>query len=310
MKNPKFSVVIPLYNKEDQILSSVQSVLQQTFVDFEVLVVNDGSTDCSIQKLGCITDARVTIIHKSNGGVSSARNVGIQNSNGKFIAFLDADDQYEPDFLLNVSKLFNRFPQADAVTTAYLKCRGNKIKSCYIPGEIPKDGGVIKDFFKLWALDSFFCASSIVVNKDYFYQKNKWFPEGESMGEDQEMWFHIARHGTLVYYPKCLSKYNIGVMNSLTKTNNISDELPFINRLKKSVIDNDSTPSMEFFIRKYDIERAIKLALNGKKKEAYKLFLHEGLSFEFIKLKCILTVLIIMPVSFTSFIRGVRRRTI
>ena len=89
---PIFSVVIPLYNKEDYILQTVQSVLDQTDPDFELLVVNDGSTDSSQQRLSAITDPRMRIINRFNKGKGAARNTGIWEAKGEYVVFLDADD--------------------------------------------------------------------------------------------------------------------------------------------------------------------------------------------------------------------------
>ena len=87
-----FSIIIPLYNKAKYIENTIQSVLKQTFKNFEVIVVDDGSTDDGPEKVGLISDCRIRLIRKENGGVSSARNRGIAEARGENIAFLDADD--------------------------------------------------------------------------------------------------------------------------------------------------------------------------------------------------------------------------
>ena len=85
------SVVIPLYNKEKQIRKTLQSVLTQTFQDFEIVVVNDGSTDNSAIEVEKVKDPRIRLIHQQNAGVSAARNKGIEEARYELIAFLDAD---------------------------------------------------------------------------------------------------------------------------------------------------------------------------------------------------------------------------
>ena len=94
-----FSVIIPLYNKEKYIQNTLQSVLNQTFENFEVIIVDDGSTDDGPEKVGLISDCRIRFIRKENGGVSSARNRGIAEARGEYIAFLDADDEWRPHAL-------------------------------------------------------------------------------------------------------------------------------------------------------------------------------------------------------------------
>src|SRR5574344_2444204 len=97
--NIYFSVVIPLYNKATSITSTIQSVLAQSYAYFEIVIIDDGSTDNSVQNVKLIDDRRIRLISKQNGGVSSARNVGIQNAKYDDIAFLDADDYLEPTYL-------------------------------------------------------------------------------------------------------------------------------------------------------------------------------------------------------------------
>ena len=93
--NPKISVVIPLYNKQEAIESTIHSVLSQTVEPFEIIVVDDGSTDESVSKVCAIKSQKIRLIRKENGGVSSARNVGMSSANGDWIHFLDADDTLE-----------------------------------------------------------------------------------------------------------------------------------------------------------------------------------------------------------------------
>ena len=86
------SVVIPLYNKETSIAQSLKSVLSQEYDDFEVVIVDDGSTDGSVGVVGAINDSRIRLIKQKNGGPSKARNTGVKNAKGEWILFLDADD--------------------------------------------------------------------------------------------------------------------------------------------------------------------------------------------------------------------------
>ncbi len=117
-KKPLVSIVVPVYNMERYIKACVDSILNQVYRDFEVLIVNDGSTDASVELLGeaIRDDKRFTVLSKNNGGVSSARNMGIDRANGKYIVFVDADDMIHPTFLAN---LVNDMEEgsADVVTT-------------------------------------------------------------------------------------------------------------------------------------------------------------------------------------------------
>ena len=118
-----FSIVIPLYNKEKAIVATLQSVLAQTYTDYEIIVVDDGSKDNSLKVAKSVNDSRINVIHKENGGVSSARNRGIREAKGDYIALLDGDDLWKPTFLEEQVKLIHDFPKAAmwGVNTAFIK---------------------------------------------------------------------------------------------------------------------------------------------------------------------------------------------
>lgn len=99
MKNPLISIIIPCYNAELYINDTINSVLNQSIKNIEIIVVNDGATDNSIQIIKSISDARIKIIHQKNSGVSIARNKGMQESKGEYIIFFDADDIMSPEFI-------------------------------------------------------------------------------------------------------------------------------------------------------------------------------------------------------------------
>lgn len=113
------SVVIPLYNKEDSIKETVNSVLNQSFLDFELLIVNDGSTDNSIAILDEFDDKRIQIVSIPNGGVSNARNIGVKEAKGEFIYFLDADDLMRQECLKIFSDLLDKYENEHVFVTNY-----------------------------------------------------------------------------------------------------------------------------------------------------------------------------------------------
>ena len=121
----KFSVVIPLYNKEHYIEKTIRSVLDQTCTDYEVIVVDDGSKDNSLALARRFESDRVRVIPQENQGVSAARNTGILNANGEFICFLDADDEWRPDYLATIDSLTERYPESAIFVTAYAVNMGN-----------------------------------------------------------------------------------------------------------------------------------------------------------------------------------------
>lgn len=116
------SVIIPAYNAERTILETIKSVQQQTFSDFEIIVINDGSTDRTVELIQSIKDERVKIFSYQNGGLPVARNRGITHAGGEFIAFLDADDMWTPDKLELQLKALQQHPEAGvAYSWTYFK---------------------------------------------------------------------------------------------------------------------------------------------------------------------------------------------
>lgn len=97
--NPRFSIVVPTYNRSVSVLDTLQSCFEQTFRDFEVVVVDDGSSDDTREVLATIEDSRLTVVHQDNAGPAAARNHGMRVASGQYIAFLDSDDRWYPTFL-------------------------------------------------------------------------------------------------------------------------------------------------------------------------------------------------------------------
>lgn len=124
-----FSVVIPVYNKEKEIRSTLETVLVQSFIDFEVVLVDDGSSDGSMEIVKGIKDSRIRLFSQKNQGVSAARNAGIRQAVGQYIALLDADDRWEPSYLKEQYDLIQKYPQCGvfAVNYSYVYSSGAKV---------------------------------------------------------------------------------------------------------------------------------------------------------------------------------------
>lgn len=314
MTAPIFSVVIPLYNKQEFISTCIGSVLNQTFSSFEIIVINDGSRDSSENVVKEIKDDRVKYFHQNNSGVSAARNKGIEEASGEYIAFLDADDWYEDDFLKIVHESILEHPSADAFTTGYFKHKNGAVtRSTLSLSETHHKSIIVNDFYKSWAGGAFFCASSCVVRKEYFIKNKKYFPLKESMGEDQEVWFHLAEHGRIVFTNVALSNYNMGVSNSLSFNSCLIKELPFITRLKTRVINPDFSANKKSaiqFIIKYDLERAVNNAIRGSKKTAIFLLSKNLLSARYNKLKTVTLIGILVPRKVLLYMREYLKRKV
>ena len=121
---PLISVVIPCYNDGAYLPETVGWLKKQTLQDFEIIIVNDGSTDpVTLQVIETLAQQNIRVFHKKNGRMSSARNFGVENANGTFIAALDADDYYDPSFFEKAVAVMNKQPQT-AVVTSYMQLFG------------------------------------------------------------------------------------------------------------------------------------------------------------------------------------------
>ena len=199
---PFFSVVIPLYNKEKHILNTINTVLAQTFQDFEIVVVNDGSKDNSVTIVKDIIDSRIRIINQENSGVSAARNRGIKESKGEYIALLDADDLWLENHLGNLHKLIERYPDSGLYACAYkIRLKGNSDRGVITYG-LPDDSDFVKipNYFESVAYgENLVWTSAVCIPKKVFLENDIWFPVGEKYGEDQYVWARIAVEFEIAY---------------------------------------------------------------------------------------------------------------
>ena len=181
--NPKVSIVIPAYNCGALIERCVKSILNQTFSDLEVIIVNDGSKDDTAKKCDNLAaqDSRVRVIHNRNKGVSNARNTGINNANGRYIQFVDADDCIKPEMTEMLVDAMEH-EDADLVICGYYKFQDGKMKKIAkgnFTYELKNDPAThFFDLYNSWLIN-------MPGNK--LYKKNlikKKFNEGMSLGED------------------------------------------------------------------------------------------------------------------------------
>lgn len=239
--SPFISIIIPLFNKEDSIQGTLASVLNQTYTDFEVYVINDGSTDSSASKVKEIgeADSRVHLISKQNGGVCSARNEGIRQSSSDLVAFLDADDLWSPDYLSEQVKMVTDFPQCSMWGINYAETvKGASIRN--VPTGLPEGfRGVVEDYFSIpGRVSDLFCSSSVMIRKNVF-EKVGMFDERIRFSEDIDMWFRIIARYPVAFYDKFLVYYQFDAENrAMKKQKPIQFSLPFFVDKYKSFKDN------------------------------------------------------------------------
>lgn len=192
------SVVIPLYNKEEYIYETIQRVLSQTFQQFEIVVVNDGSTDKSVDILRSIDDRRIRLIEKENGGVSSARNRGIKEAKFDYIAFLDADDEWLPNHLEEINRLIQQYGDTAAVFVTNFARRypNGDIISNRTPEELTD--GIVDNYFRIVNKKALIHTSCVCITKGSLIA-TRMFDERISRGEDMDLWMRISKIYKIAY---------------------------------------------------------------------------------------------------------------
>jgi len=221
---PAVSVVIPLLNKAPHIGRALRSVLSQTIDDFEIIVVEGGSTDNSLDVALSFNDSRIRLIlqDKRRPGVSAARNIGVEEAQSDCIAFLDADDEWTPTHLETLLRLKSAVPEAGLYCTAYKICKKNgKIRTVEIGGVPPSPWeGVIPRFFRTVALAENPSWTSVVGIRKEVFQEIGGFPEDIWYGEDTYLWGIIALGHPIVF------SWDIGATYYQTSINRLSDRVP------------------------------------------------------------------------------------
>ena len=201
IQKPVVSVVMPLYNKEADVRRAVESVLTQTVSDFELVIINDGSTDQGPDVVRKINDNRIRFFDQKNAGVSAARNRGINESRSALVAFLDADDEWKPDFLETILHLKEEFPSCSVFATNYVFREVNGKYHLPIIRGLPSHPweGVLEDYFGVAVKsDPPVWTSAVAVTKTAI-KSIGLFPVGVTGGEDLLTWARLAISYDIAY---------------------------------------------------------------------------------------------------------------
>ena len=252
-----FSIIIPLYNKESSVAKTLDTVLAQTFTDYEVIVVDDGSTDRSLPIVQTFTDSRIKVYTKKNGGVSHARNYGIERANNDYIAFLDADDAWDSNYLEEMSKMIERYPECGMYNCAYRAVKGDRImvESPNIPN------GIIQDYFKTTlALDNMISWTSATIIRKEVIAVAGLFPVGMVSGEDSFMWCKVAMHYPVAYTHKIMATYNMMMSDAYSRI-----AKPDTCKESWSDLYSDNDPYLNKFIAYKAVENGLRHAWAGQK---------------------------------------------
>jgi glycosyltransferase involved in cell wall biosynthesis len=254
-----FSVVIPLYNKAHFIAQTLQSVLAQTFIDFEIIIVNDGSTDNSESIVQQFDDPRIQYYLRENKGVSAARNFGITMAKADYICFIDADDYWYPDFLQSIHRNITRFPGQHVFSCAIeIETAKNIVPAEY---SIERDFPVmVVDFFKASLSEAVIWTSAAVFHKSVF-ERSGVFDAQLRSGEDTDLWIRIGLDYPIVFDWKVSARY-VFDPKSLSRDNS-----HLLSKIKFSKFDalEKTNPDLKKYLDLNRFSLAIKSKLNGNR---------------------------------------------
>lgn len=263
---PFFSVIIPLYNKESYISETIESVLNQSFNDFEIIIVNDGSTDLSQSKVELIDDSKIRLHSIKNSGVSFARNFGVSKAQGQLLAFLDADDIWLPNHLQDLKYLFDSYPNCGLYAKAYASRKHNQDIISYYNG-IPNSSlwdGVLDDYFKSSLYNSIAHTSAVAIPKKTFL-KLGGFNENYNSGEDIDLWIRLALNYKVAFSNKVSSIYRLTNEQSITSTSLVNRHFMDLDAFNSEAKTN---PSLHKYLDLNRLSLAYQYKLEGHSKKS------------------------------------------
>lgn len=209
---PLISIIIPLYNKRDQIAHALKYVLNQSFQDWEAIIVDDGSTDGSPDIVKTFDDPRIWMIRQDNAGVSAARNRGIDEARGEFVAFLDADDEWKPEYLTVMMDLARQYPDCVVLGSNYEFHNPDGMVLKTILNKLPfgDKGGELTNYFEVASCSHPPLWTSAVIVRTAAIREIGGFPIGIKSGEDLLIWARLALKNKVAYSMQPLAIYNLG----------------------------------------------------------------------------------------------------
>ena len=261
----KVSVIIPTHNRAELLCFTVKSVMNQTFQDFEIIIVDDASTDNTEEIVNSLRDKRIKYIrHETNKGEAGTRNTGVQNGKGEYIAWLDDDDEWLPDKLQRQVAILDHSPkEVGGVYTGRVNVDGTtgRILSRTLAS---KRGNL---FSELLYHGYYLCVSSLMLRKSCF-EKTGWFDESIPYGLDHDMWVRIAKEFQFECIEEPLTKYRI-------HEKRLSTNFDRVIKGKEKILEkyDQGYKKHPKILSKKFLEIGILYCLNGNPKEGRKAFL-------------------------------------
>ncbi len=277
VESSKISVVIPLYNKEAEIERALRSVVEQSLTVGEIIVVNDGSTDSSKEIVERFIlahpEAGIRLINQKNSGVSTARNRGIKEAKGDYIALLDADDWWLPNYIAEVCRMMEYYPDADAFSTAFDIVVGDS----HTHAAVPTTEGYICPAEEALLSRYPIIPSTATLHREMVL-KCGGFPDGMRIGEDQWLWARMMQQGAkFVFSPMALVRYSLAASNRSATIYRSEESAHSIAELYNPKQDN----TLNEYIARIGLGKAITQSVRGgteDAKEAIRAFGYTKLS--------------------------------
>lgn len=268
-----FSVVIPVFNSSRTLNLTLSSVLAQNCASFEVIVVDDGSTDDSAELVRAFNDQRIRLISQPNQGVSSARNTGIRAAQGEWVLFLDSDNWWAPQHLAVLEAYINRTHCSDVIATERRNLPdAQEWQPASLIDHAPADKVDVEridDIYAFWVQGARLFINSIAVRKSLLLEMEELFPESIQIGEDLDFIFRLADRTPVDLLSTVTVIYRLGRSDSLSK-NRYKDASPlFIQRLMARNSTQPGQPGT-VFLDHYHAIAARHLAADGRRLTAFR----------------------------------------
>lgn len=311
-----FSVIIPLYNKKDYIKRCLESVLNQSYENLEIIIINDGSTDKGEFVAEKFKSDNVTIVSQLNQGVSVARNTGVSLSRHDHVVFLDADDTWDKDFLLELTKLITKFPDAGiyGINHRYHYANGRVLSEEYNSLFNGNSSGIFVDYFKTFAElgKSPFSNSGCCYPKSVFEKVGGYKPSVKTT-EDSDLWCRIALTFDVAFEVKSLATYYLETPNN---TRNIIEFKDFqVSTTLQELIKSNNIPekyilSVKRLIAFQQVSLVKRALLTGNRIFALKKIFDKRLLINYPITTVKLFFIILLPYSFLLFLRNLTYKSV
>lgn len=248
---PFFSVIISVYNKAEYIKNTINSVLNQTYKDFEIIIINDGSTDDSEKIIKIFKDKRIRLITTKNQGASKTRNTGIKEASSNYIALLDGDDTWKAEYLQYMHNAINKFPSIKIFTVGISqKYKNNIVPVVYSFKQTELYG--IHNYFEASKGYTLITSSSVVFNKTIL-RKTGLFDTSIVSGQDTDMWIRFGLYFDIVFINKQLGHYNFNTSSLSNTTFELSKKPKF----DKYLIEEKENKDLKVFLDRNRYSMAI-----------------------------------------------------